>query len=74
MPYAQAVERVTAALKEESFGALTELEIRLRLPCIVVVCKEDRGSVVAIVDSISMLGVVETSILELQEGRCPFPA
>lgn len=100
LPYEQAVERVTAALKEESFGVLTEinvkatlkkklgadfrkyvilgacnpplahralsteLEIGLLLPCNVIVYEEDGGSVVSIVDPISMLGVVESPELE----------
>jgi uncharacterized protein (DUF302 family) len=100
VPYEQAVERVTAALKEEGFGVLTEidvkatlkkkldaefrkyvilgacnpplahqalsteLEIGLLLPCNVIVYEESGGSVVSIVDPISMLGVVEGPELE----------
>lgn len=100
VPYEQAVEKVTAALKEEGFGVLTEidvkatlkkkldadfrryvilgacnpplahralsteLEIGLLLPCNVIVYEEDGGSVVSIVDPISMLGVVESAELE----------
>ncbi len=100
IPYEQAVERVTAALKEEGFGVLTEidvkatmkkkldvdfrkyvilgacnpplahraltteLEIGLLLPCNVIVYQEDGGSVVSIVDPISMLGVVQNPALE----------
>lgn len=95
LPYEQAVEKTTAALKEEGFGVLTEidvtatlkkkleadfrryvilgacnpplahqalnteLEIGLLLPCNVIVYEEEGGSVVSIVDPISMLGVVE---------------
>ena len=95
LPYEQAVEKTTAALKEEGFGVLTEidvkatlkkkleadfrnyvilgacnpplahqalnteLEIGLLLPCNVIVYEENGGSVVSIVDPISMLGVVE---------------
>lgn len=95
LPYEQTVEKVTAALKDEGFGVLTEidvkatlkkklsadfrryvilgacnpplahqalnteLEIGLLLPCNVIVYEEDGGSVVSIVDPISMLGVVE---------------
>ena len=95
LPYEQAVEKVTEALKGEGFGVLTqidvkatlkkkleadirkyiilgacnpslahqaleaELEIGLLLPCNVIVYEEDGGSVVSIVDPISMLGVVE---------------
>jgi uncharacterized protein (DUF302 family) len=100
VPYEEAVERVTAALKEEGFGVLTEidvkatmkkkldadfrkyailgacnpplahkalsteLEIGLLLPCNVIVYEEDGGSVVSIVDPISMLGVVDSPELE----------
>lgn len=99
VPYEQAVEKVTAALKDEGFGVLTEidvkatlkkkldadfrkyvilgacnpplahqalnteLEIGLLLPCNVIVYEEDGGSVVSIVDPISMLGVVENPAL-----------
>ena len=99
LPYEQAVEKVTAALKDEGFGVLTEidvkatlkkkldadfrkyvilgacnpplahqalnteLEIGLLLPCNVIVYEEDGGSVVSIVDPISMLGVVENPAL-----------
>ena len=101
LPYEQAVERVVAALKEEGFGVLTdvdvkatlkqkldadfrkyvilgacnpslahqalntELEVGLLLPCNVIVYEEDGGSVVSIVDPLSMLGVVENAGLEL---------
>ena len=96
LPYEAAIESVTAALKEEGFGVLTEidvkatlkkkldadfrryvilgacnpplayqalnteLEIGLLLPCNVIVYEDDeqRGSVVSIVDPISMLGMV----------------
>ena len=94
VPYEQAVEQVTGALKDEGFGVLTEidvkatlkkkldadfrkyvilgacnpplahqalqaeLEIGLLLPCNVIVYEEDGGSVVSIIDPISMLGVV----------------
>jgi uncharacterized protein (DUF302 family) len=42
----------------------TELEIGLLLPCNVIVYEEDGGSVLSIVDPISMLGVVESAELE----------
>ena len=100
VPYEEAMERVTAALKEEGFGVLTEidvkatmkqkldaefrkyailgacnpplahkalsteLEIGLLLPCNVIVYEEDGGSVVSIVDPISMLGVVDSAELK----------
>lgn len=99
LPYEQAVDTVTAALKDEGFGVLTEidvkatlkkkldadfrkyvilgacnpplahqalnteLEIGLLLPCNVIVYEEDGGSVVSLVDPISMLGVVENPAL-----------
>jgi uncharacterized protein (DUF302 family) len=105
LPYEQAVERVTAALKDEGFGILTEidvkatlkkkldadfrkyiilgacnpplahqalnteLEIGLLLPCNVVVYEEDGGSMVSIVDPISMLGVVESPGLDPVAGE-----
>jgi uncharacterized protein (DUF302 family) len=31
LPYEQAVERVTAALKEQGFGVLTEIDVRATL-------------------------------------------
>jgi uncharacterized protein (DUF302 family) len=100
LPYEQAVERVTAALKEQGFGVLTEidvkatlkkklnadfrryvilgvcnpplafqalqtgLEIGLFLPCNVVVYEDDSGSVVSILDPISMMRVVGDSELD----------
>lgn len=96
IPYEQAIERVTDALKAEGFGVLTEidvkatmkkkldadfrkyailgacnpplahralsteLEIGLLLPCNVIVYEEGGGSVISIVDPISMLGVVDS--------------
>lgn len=100
LPYEQAIQQVTAALKEQGFGVLTEidvkatlkkkldadfrkyvilgacnpplayralsteLEIGLLLPCNVIVYEENGGSVVSIVDPISMLGVVDSPGLE----------
>ena len=94
LPYEQSIERVTAALKEEGFGVLTEidvqatlkkkldidfqkyiilgacnpilanqalsieLEIGLLLPCNVIIYEEEDSSVIAIVDPLTMLGVV----------------
>ena len=107
MPYEQAVEQVMAALKEESFGVLTEvdvqatlkkkldvdfrkyvilgacnpplahqaliidLEIGLLLPCNAIVYEEDGGSVVAVLDPLTMLGLVENPDLApvAQEAR-----
>jgi uncharacterized protein (DUF302 family) len=43
---------------------ITELEIGLLLPCNVIVYEEDGGSVVSIVDPISMLGVVDSPALK----------
>jgi uncharacterized protein (DUF302 family) len=100
IPYEEAIEKTTAALKEEGFGVLTEidvkatlkkkldadfrryiilgacnpnlayqalqgeLEIGLLLPCNVIVYEENGGSVVSIVDPLSMLGVVEGPTLD----------
>ena len=100
LPYEQAVETVVAALKEEGFGVLTEIDVKttlkkklgadfrkyailgacnpplahralnttldvgLLLPCNIVVYERDEGSVVAILDPLSMLGVVENSELD----------
>jgi uncharacterized protein (DUF302 family) len=101
LPYEQAIEKVTAALKEEGFGVLTEidvkatlkkkldvdfrryvilgacnpvlanqalneeLEIGLLLPCNVIVYDDEQGgSVVSIIDPISMLGIVENPNLD----------
>ncbi len=95
LPFEEAIERVTAALKDEGFGVLTEidvkatlkkkldldfrryvilgacnpplahqaletnLEIGLLLPCNVIVYELDGGSVISIIDPLSMLGVIE---------------
>jgi uncharacterized protein (DUF302 family) len=100
LPYEQAVERVTAALMEQGFGVLTEIDVKatlkkkleadfrkyvilgacnpplahralqaeteigLLLPCNVIVYEADGGSVVSIVDPLSMLGVVENPDLD----------
>jgi len=100
VPYEEAIERVTAALKEESFGVLTEIDVKatlrkkldadfrryvilgacnpnlahqalqqelelgLLLPCNVIVYEEGAGSVVSIVDPLTMLGVVENPALQ----------
>jgi uncharacterized protein (DUF302 family) len=47
----------------------TELEIGILLPCNVVVYEEDGGSVVSIVDPISMLEVVGSPGLDLVAGE-----
>ncbi len=101
VPYEEAVEQVTAALKQEGFGILTEidvkatlkkkidvdfrkyailgacnpplahralsadLEIGLLLPCNVIVYEDEGGgSVVSIVDPISMLSMVDNPKLQ----------
>ncbi len=100
LPYEEAVERTVAALKEQGFGVLTEIDVKatlkkkldadfrkyiilgacnpplayqalstelelgLLLPCNAIVYAENDGSVVAIVDPISMLGVVENPELK----------
>jgi uncharacterized protein (DUF302 family) len=107
LPFEAAIEKATAALKDEGFGVLTEidvkatmkkkldvdfrkyvilgacnpplahralsneLEIGLLLPCNVIVYEDDdqMGSVVSIVDPISMLGVVINPNLDAVAGE-----
>ncbi len=100
LPYEQALEKVTEALKGEGFGILTrvdmkatlkekldadfrkyailgacnpplahralsaDLDVGLLLPCNVVVYEEGEGSVVGIMDPISMLGIISKPELE----------
>ena len=108
LPYATAVSAVTAALREQGFGVLTEIDVQatlkqkigadfrryvilgacnprlahqaftadlnvgLLLPCNVTVYEtEDGGSVVSIVDPLSMLGFMNSPALQLvaEEAR-----
>lgn len=107
LPYEQALEKTTAALKAEGFGVLTEIDVKrtlkqkldadfrkytilgacnpplahralsieldlgLLLPCNVIVYEADGGSVVSIVDPLSMLGLVDNPDLRqvAQEAR-----
>jgi uncharacterized protein (DUF302 family) len=101
IPYEQAVDQVTAALKEQGFGVLTEIDVKatfkkrldadfrryvilgacnpnlayqalqaelgigLLLPCNVIVYEnDDRQSTIAVVDPISMLGIVQSDDLD----------
>ena len=100
LPYEQAIDKVTAALKAEGFGVLTEIDVKdtlkqklevdfrryvilgacnpslahqalqtepdlgLLLPCNVIVYEEGGGSVISIVDPLSMLGVVQNPELD----------
>lgn len=100
LPYEQAVEMVTAALKAEGFGVLTEIDVKatlkqkldvdfrkyvilgacnpplahkalsiernigLLLPCNVIVYEVDGGSVVGILDPISMMDVTDNPDLD----------
>jgi uncharacterized protein (DUF302 family) len=100
LSYEEAVEKVVAALKDEGFGVLTEVDVKatvkeklnvdfrkyvimgacnpplahqalstdldigLLLPCNVIVYEDDGESVVAILDPISMLDVVENPDLD----------
>ena len=95
LPYEQAVQKATDALKAEGFGVLTQIDVQavlkeklnadfrryvilgagnpglsyrsllanldvgLLLPCNVIVYEEGDGSVVAAVDPVAMLGVLE---------------
>ncbi len=94
LPYEQAIQKVTDALKAEGFGVLTQIDVKavmkqklnadfrrymilgacnptfahrslsanldvgLMLPCNVTVYEEGKGSVVAAVDPIAMLGAL----------------
>lgn len=108
LSYERAIERVTAALKQEGFGVLTEIDVQatlkkkldvdfqryiilgacnpplahralstdldvgLLLPCNVVVYETGPdASMVALVDPLSMLGVITSPALEpiAQEAR-----
>lgn len=101
LPYEQAIDTVTTALKKEGFGVLTEVDVKdtmkkkldvdfrkyailgacnpplahqaletqldigLLLPCNVIVYEtDDGGSMVSILDPLSMLGVVENPQLD----------
>ncbi|MBI4300735.1 MAG: DUF302 domain-containing protein [Chloroflexi bacterium] len=106
-PYEQAIEKITAALKDEGFGVLTEIDVKktlkekigkdfrryvilgacspnlasqaleteldigLLLPCNVIVYEEGDKSVVAAMDPIVALGIVEKPELQgiAQEAR-----
>jgi uncharacterized protein (DUF302 family) len=99
VPYEQAIEKATAALKEQGFGVLTEIDVKatfkkkldvdfrkyvilgacnpplahralsaeldtgLLLPCNVIVYEDEGGSVVSIIDPISMLSVLPNPAL-----------
>lgn len=105
--YEEARERVTAALKEEGFGVLTEIDVQatfkkkldkefrkyailgacnpnlayralhtdlnvgLLLPCNVIVYEDEAGSLVSIVDPLSMLAMADSPGLQpvAQEAR-----
>jgi len=99
-PYDEAVEKVTAALKTEGFGVLTEIDVKatlkkkldadfrryvilgacnphlahralqaeldlgLLLPCNVIVYEDGDGSVVSVIDPVSMVGMTGNPQLE----------
>ena len=107
LPYQETLAQVVAALQEEGFGVLTEIDVKatfkkkldadfrkyailgacnpplahqalstavdigLLLPCNVIVYEDGDKSVVAIIDPMSMLGVVDDPDLEpvAQEAR-----
>ncbi len=105
LSYENAIQEVTAALKVEGFGVLTEIdvqatlkkklnvetdryvilgacnpplahkaiqidpEIGLLLPCNVIVYEVEGGSVVSIIDPLSMFGVVRSPELETVAGE-----
>jgi uncharacterized protein (DUF302 family) len=100
LPYEQALEKVTEALREEGFGVLSKIDVKatlkeklnadfrkyiilgacnpplahralsadldvgLLLPCNVVVYEEEGGSVVGLIDPISMLGIITNPEIE----------
>ncbi len=99
VPYDQAVDKVTTALKSEGFGILTEIDVKstlkkkldadfrryvilgacnpplahralqaeldvgLLLPCNVIVYEEGEGSVVSIIDPLTMVEVSDNPAL-----------
>ena len=99
VPYDEAVDKVTAALKSEGFGILTEIDVKatlkkkldadfrryvilgacnpplahralqaeldvgLLLPCNVIVYEEGEGSVVSIIDPLTMVEVSDNPAL-----------
>lgn len=107
VPYDQAVDQVTTALKSEGFGVLTEIDVQatlkkkldadfrryvilgacnpplayralqaeldvgLLLPCNVIVYEEGDGTVVSIIDPLTMVGVSDNPALGevAQEAR-----
>jgi len=107
VPYEEAIERATAALKAEGFGVLTEIDVKatmkkkldadfrryvilgacnpplahkalsasldigLLLPCNVIVYEEGEGSVVSLVDPMSMMRMTGAEGLDemAQEAR-----
>ncbi len=107
VPYEQAVDKVTAALKSEGFGILTEIDVKatlkkkldtdfrryvilgacnpplahralqvdldvgLLLPCNVIVYEDGEGSVVSIIDPLTMVEISDNPSLGevAQEAR-----
>jgi uncharacterized protein (DUF302 family) len=56
LSYEEARETIIAALKEQGFGVLTEIEIGLLLPCNVIVYEaEGSGSVVSAMNALAAM-------------------